>query len=454
MNFLNFLVSFNFPTSTTIRILLPLALILVISKLLTMGAKKIGIPQVIGMLFAGVLLGAITLIPGQRTTDNGSFTIFSSDSFAGLQILGQIGAIFIMFNAGLTTDIKQVKATGLSALIITSLGVIVPLLLGFAVGYILPAEEDTIHTIFRNLFFGVILTATSVSVTVAALRELGRLNSKIGTAIVSAAILDDIIGIIILSVITSLDATLVGGSSSNNLGSEIAWLIGKMVFFFAVAIGVGLLVRKLFVSLSKHYDHHRRIPIFAIVFCFLYSFFAEWLGLAAITGAFFAGLMISGIKDSTDYISRRTDILGYIMFTPVFFANVGINAMSYFIPSEGTPSFDLNYVLFGLAFVVAGLLGKLVGCFVGAKISRYNTKDSYRCGLGMMCRAEVCLISAAKGVEAGIIDGRIYPFLLILILVSSFITPILLKQSYKNEIYNDMHDYHGSEVNQGPSLDQ
>ena len=177
------------------EVLLPLALILFLSKILSIGSKKIGMPQVVGMLLTGVILGLITLIPNQ--------TIFGNTSMQGISFIAEIGVILIMFSAGLETNIKQIKETGFASIVITILGILTPMLFGFLVTGILPGGYGKEY-IFRNLFYGVILTATSVSVTVATLKELGKLNSKIGTAIVSAAILDDILGVIILSIIISL----------------------------------------------------------------------------------------------------------------------------------------------------------------------------------------------------------------------------------------------------------
>lgn len=420
--------NFMFMAIEAFEILLPLALILVVSKLLSIGSRKLGLPQVIGLLLTGVLLGLITLIPNQG--------IFTESSMEGITFIAEIGVILIMFSAGIETNVKQIKETGFAASVITILGIIVPMGLGILSAFVLPKVVDadgTINmtrTIFRNCFYGVILTATSVSVTIAALKELGKLNSKIGTAIVSAAILDDIIGVIILSVIVSLDEALVTGTG--NVGASIGIVLGKTLLFFVFAIGIGILLRILFKKLSSKYDHHRRIPIFAMAIAFFYAYAAEkWFGIADITGAFFAGLILSGNKDS-NYIERRADITSYLIFSPVFFAKVGLTSMSSF------SSINLSFLLFGVLFIISGILGKLLGCGLGAKLCKFDMRDSFRCGVGMMCRAEVCLICAQKGIDAGIIDGSIQPFILVLILLTSFVTPILLKQTYKHEIPSDV----------------
>jgi Kef-type K+ transport system membrane component KefB len=452
-------------------IFLPLALILVISKLLSIVCKKIGLPQVIGLLFTGVILGLITLIPLSGGLEEYAF--FSSDAMKGISIVAEIGVVLIMFSAGIETDLKQIKKTGVAALVITLLGVIVPMIFGFLSALLLnigKTPDFSVRAIFMYLFYGVILTATSVSVTIAALKELGKLNTPIGTAIVSSAILDDIIGVIILSVILSLDKAVAGtggvteasdfisylfklmlGDSFGDVGWSIGIVVIKTVLFFLFALGLGIPLRKLFKKISNKYDHHRRVPIFAIAVAFFYAYASEkWFGIADITGAFFAGLILSGTKD-TEYIERRTDIASYMIFTPVFFAKVGITSMSSF---TSTSDFTWQFVVFGIVFIIAGILGKFLGCGLGAKMCKFSLKDSIRCGAGMMCRAEVCLICAQKGIDANIISASIQPFVLLLILITSFITPIILKQSYKNEIASSYQELAFEENNQGPSLDQ
>ncbi len=448
--FLNLLATSDFEAY---KILIPIAMILLLSKLLSMGARRIGIPQVIGLLLTGVILGAVTLIP---FPDN--WRIISNDSASvGIAVLAEIGVVIIMFSAGLETDVKQIKKTGLAAIVITVLGVMVPMGLGFLASLILPAEETVTKTVFRNLFYGVILTATSVSVTIAALKELGKLNTKIGTAIVSAAILDDIIGVIILSVILSLDkAATVQGS---NASTEIIMVFVKTILFFVFAIGAGLIIRMIFKKLSNKYDHHRRIAIFSLAVAFAYAFIAEYLfGIADITGAFFAGLILSKMKD-TEYIEQKTDTSAWLLFTPVFFAKVGLSCMSSFTGGNGM---NLNFVIFGITFIFAGIAGKLLGCGIGAKITKYSFKDSFRCGVGMMCRAEVCLICAQKGIDNNIISASIQPFILVLILITSFVTPLLLKISYKHDeidmtpLYEGYNEETGETYQnyEGPSIDQ
>lgn len=394
-------------------ILLPLAMIFVLSKLLVKACEKYNIPGVVGMLLAGILIGLIEYIPGQE--------IITQDSVSGLGFLAKIGVVLILFNAGITTNLKQIKEVGTKALAITFAGVLVPMILGFVVACLCNGgfADMTKETLIKNLFYGVILTATSVSVTVAALTEMGKLHSTVGNTIVAAAIADDIIGIVVLSIVIALS-----GTEGNNESPTMVVL--KTVLFFVVVIVLGLIAHKVFGYVEKRFPHHRLIAIFGLSLCFFFAYGSEkWFGIADITGAYAAGLILSGMPE-TGYIERKSDILGYMIFTPVFFTNIGI--------SIRLSSINMGIIIFGVLFILAGLVGKVVGCGTLAKICGFSTKDSLKIGFGMMARAEVALICAQKGVDCGIIDPSIMPFIVILIIVSSFVTPICLRFLYKDEL--------------------
>lgn len=425
----------------TISLLLPLALILLLSKLLQMGCKKIKMPQVVGMLLAGIIIAFVDKIPGLNLLDD--------SARAGIKFLAEIGVVLIMFSAGLGTNLNSIKSSGVSAIVVTSLGVIVPMGLGFLVaglfngfgGTITLEDGLTVSKTWSNLFYGVILTATSVSVTVATLKEMHRLNGKAGTIIISAAILDDIIGVIVLSVVLSLSGA--GSSGENTLGSlmcsnDVVAVFLNVLFFFIFTIAIGIGIHYLFKYLNKKKPHTRRLPIFGLAFCFFMAFASEkFFGVADITGAYFAGLALAGIghhinpirdvlaDDTSDYIERKSDVLSYMIFSPIFFANVGINA--------DFSGLKATMIGFGCCYILAGLLGKVLGCGIGAKITGNHLKDSIRIGIGMMARAEVALICANKGIDAGLVDSGMSTFIVIMIIVSSFVTPLILKLTYKNE---------------------
>lgn len=406
-----------------------------------MGCKKIKMPQVVGMLLAGIIIAFVDKIPGLNLLDD--------SARAGIKFLAEIGVVLIMFSAGLGTNLNSIKSSGVSAIVVTSLGVIVPMGLGFLVaglfngfgGTITLEDGLTVSKTWSNLFYGVILTATSVSVTVATLKEMHRLNGKAGTIIISAAILDDIIGVIVLSVVLSLSGA--GSSGENTLGSlmcsnDVVAVFLNVLFFFIFTIAIGVGIHYLFKYLNKKKPHTRRLPIFGLAFCFFMAFASEkFFGVADITGAYFAGLALAGIghhinpirdvlaDDTSDYIERKSDVLSYMIFSPIFFANVGINA--------DFSGLKATMIGFGCCYILAGLLGKVLGCGIGAKITGNHLKDSIRIGIGMMARAEVALICANKGIDAGLVDSGMSTFIVIMIIVSSFVTPLILKLTYKNE---------------------
>lgn len=395
------------------NVLLPLALILIVSKFMVKLCEKIGLPSVVGMLITGILLGLINYIPNQE--------ILTSSAMEGIGFFAKIGVILIMFSAGLETDLQQIKKIGGPAVFITAAGVIFPMGLGFIAATLCNGGFGALthETLMQNLFYGTILTATSVSVSVATLRELGKLNSKVGSSIVASAIIDDVIGIIVLSFILAMGGD--GGSEGEN-----PWivLLKTLLFFIAVAI-LAFAGSRFFRMLDERFPHHRLIPILSLAFCFVVSYISEKVfGIADITGAYVVGLILSTNPDNK-YINRKSDVLGYMIFVPVFFANVGLST-----PFTG---FGSDMLLFGAAFILAGIAGKIIGCGGASLCCRYGFSDSLKVGVGMMARAEVALVTAQKGVEYGIIGGEIMPFIVVLIVVTSFLTPLALKGIYSRD---------------------
>lgn len=421
------------------EILLPLALILATTKALGLLAKKLGLPQVIGMLIGGLLLGLLKYIPSNTI----NHILFSDKIKEWLSVLGEIGVVLIMFSTGLGTNLNRLKSSGKASVVITCFGVIVPLLLGFLIAWgfgqiegvlpLLEKAENPFIKILGYLFYGAILTATSVSVTVSALKELGKLDTKVGTSIVAAAVIDDIIGIVILSVFTGLSG---GGKTDYNGYLPSFWVdapwwlvIIKIVLFFALAIGSGILIRKLFKHIEVKYPHNRRVPIYSLCICFLFAYIAEEIfGVADITGAYVAGLIIGGTLQETPYVEKRTDQIGYLVFSPIFFANIGLK-----LDFREGGGFTWMFLIFGILYVIIALISKVGGCYIASRICKYDRKDSLRVGIGMMVRAEVILICTEKGINANLIERNIYPFIFLIIILSSILAPFLLKLSYKKD---------------------
>ena len=286
------------------KYLLDLAIILLCTKALGLLTRRVQMPQVVGALLAGLLLGPAGV------------GILTETSF--LQSVAEIGVIVLMFCAGMETDIKELKACGKASFIIALCGVLVPLAGGFATAYFFNRpgmiESDASASIFlQNIFIGVILTATSVSITVETLKELGKLKTRSGNAILGAAIIDDILGIVALTIVTSISDPSV----------KIGMVMLKSVGFFVFAAVVGFIFYKLYKNwVDKANKEKHRHTIVAFVFCLLMAYIAEDIfGVADITGAFIAGLIISNVQRST-YLETKFDTLSYLLLSPVFFASI------------------------------------------------------------------------------------------------------------------------------------
>lgn len=386
-----------------VRFLLDLTILLFIAKVFGLVAKRIGVPEVVGQIVAGLLLGPAIL------------NIVTESDF--LQQMAEIGVMMIMFEAGLDTNLDEMRKTGIKAAVIAFMGVIVPITLGMVLymafyGFAGPGSDQFL----QGLFIGTIISATSVSITVAALKELGKLNDAVGTAITGAAIIDDVIGIVALTLVISLK----GGSGSANLGVVIL----KVAVFFACAVGSGLLVNRFMHWLDDHYPHTRRMPIASLCYCFLLGYIAEtYFGIADITGAYLAGVVLCNLSDR-DYIERRIDISAYMVFAPLFFTGIGLKT------SFG--SMNTKLVIFSVLFVLVALGAKVIGCGGSALFLGFKKKDALKIGIGMMSRGEVALITAQKGLAAGLLSADFFSAIILLIIVSSIVTPIFLKRVYSD----------------------
>ena len=379
-----------------------LAIIMVAAKIMGLAVRKLNVPQVVGEILAGLIIGPSILGFVQQ-----------SDF---LSQMAEIGVILLMFSAGLGTNLRDMAKTGLTAFLVACMGVFVPLLCGTLL-YMAFYGFDSIGSaeFYKALFIGTILTATSVSITVKALAEMGKLKTKLGTLIVSAAIIDDVIGIIVL--------TMVVGMSTGKGGSgQIIAVAVRSALFFVFSGGIGFVIYKIFKRLDAKYKHTQRIPILGLALCMFMAYAAErYFGVADITGAFVAGIILCNIQDA-DYIERKMNINSYMLFGPVFFAGIGLKTdVSHISP---------DIILFSVCFVIVGLIAKIIGCGITARLSRYSFGDSLKVGVGMMTRGEVALIVAQKGLSAKIIKPVFFTPVILLIIVSSILTPIALKMLY------------------------
>ncbi len=407
--------------SDTLKTIFTIAVILISTKLLGLLMRKMGLPQVVGSILAGILIGPT--IWGAFIPQNDFFPLEPEL----VTTFSEIGVILVLFSAGLETNLKQLKELGFTAFLVAMGGVIVPLALGTGVGmlFVYPDTKD----VFSAIFMGVIMCATSVGITVETLKELGKLNSKVGTIIVSAAIIDDVIGIIVLTVFMSVAGN--GGSSSpvldviNPDGNAIISILWMCVYF-VIAVGGGFFISKLFHNISeKHPDTHR-LPIYSLAVCFIYAVVAEVIfGVADITGAYIAGVVMSTNHRCAQYVDKKMEINSYVLFGPIFFAHIGMQ-----ISFDG---FSGEIFLFALIFVIAAIAGKIFGCMLTTKPFGFSWKDSMTVGVGMIARGEVALVVAQKGISSGLMDSTHLAVVVLLVLVSSVLCPLLLKALSKKD---------------------
>ena len=382
------------------RYLLDIAVILLMTKVFGLFSRRLQMPSVVGALVAGIILGPAVLNIVQPSQ------LINS--------LSEIGVIVLMFAAGLGTSIADLKKAGFKSFVIALLGVLVPL----GVGYVIGGFYNTSPNAWiGNLFLGVILTATSVGITVETLKEMGCMSTDSGNAILAAAVIDDVLGIVCLTLVSGM------ADSSVNIGE----VLFKIVLFFIFVIVVGVILHKIF---SWWFDHDsrgglQRYSITSFAFALLMAFCSEaFFGVADITGSFCAGLIISGTSQCS-YVTKRIGTLSYMLITPVFFASIGLKL------SPITWSWTLIEMVIVLCIVA--VLTKVMGCGLGALVCKYNMKQSLRIGCGMISRGEVALIVANKGMALGILPDFFVTPVLLCVVFTTIITPILLKFVYKKE---------------------
>ncbi len=360
-------------------------------------------PQVVGALLAGLILGPAGLKVLQETDF--------------LKSLAELGVVVIMFTAGMETDIHELRKTGKVGFLVALIGVIAPLLMGFGLTYFFYRGEA--NAFMKSFFVGVVLTATSVSITVETLQEIGKLQTKVGTTILAAALIDDILGLIALTIITSL-----AGADVN-----IFIVLGKIILFFLFVVVVGFGVSYVMTWYSKKVQHVNlhRFPIAAFVVCLIMAYVAEeFFGVADIIGAFSAGMVI-GSTPKAKYISSKFGPLSYLLLTPIFFASIGTIIV--------LPEMTSTLILFSILLIFVAVTSKLVGCGLGAKLNGFTMKESIQVGFGMVCRGEVTLIVANRGIDPklNLLNENLFGPIVIMIVFAALFTPIILKLIFKSE---------------------
>lgn len=383
------------------KTLLNITLILIFTKIAGSISKRFKMPEVLGALIAGVILGPLTLNLVQY--DN------------NLKLLSNLGVIFLMFLAGIETKVDDLKKAGFTSFIIAISGVIVPLILGTLYAYMF------FPNFYENLFIGVILTATSVSITVETLTEMGKLNSRSGINILGAAVIDDVLGLILISIVIALASE--PASYSGNANLSIIWTIIKILLFCVLSIISILYLPKYASKFLKFIRPGKAFLSYSIALGLLLAYIAEILGIAAITGAYIAGVFLSCMPHK-EYLERNIKSISSGFLSPIFFASVGIEANLNGLNSET--------ILISIVMFIVAILGKIIGCGFAARLVRLQKSEALQIGIGMISRGEVAIITANIGLQKHIISEEVFLPTLIVVILTTIITPILLKLSFSH----------------------
>ncbi|MCL1957874.1 MAG: cation:proton antiporter [Fibromonadales bacterium] len=369
-----------------------IALILLSTKFAGDLSVKLGQPSVLGKLIVGIVIGPAVL----GWIENSEL----------LTQLSNVGVILLMFIAGLETDLKELNENRNSSLAVAVGGIILPFVGGYAASLVMKMEQD------KAVFLGLLLCATSVSISVQTLRDLGKMKTRESTTILGAAVFDDILVVILLAF------------AMNFLGTNdisLTFIILKKVAFFVSIIliswkGVPIIMR----WLSPSHTSSESTISAALIICFSFAYFSESLGIAGIIGAFVAGIAVS----QTNYkheVEKSVEPIAYTMFVPVFFVSIGMR-----ITFDGIG----DRIWFTLALTVIAVLTKLIGCGFGAKITGFDIKSSAIIGAGMVSRGEVALIIAAMGLSSGLLAQDYFTAIVIVVILTTMITPPMLKYAF------------------------
>lgn len=369
-----------------------LTLILVASLVATLIARRIRIPAVVGQILIGIVLAPAALgwLQGGHT----------------IEVLSEIGVILLMFLAGLESDLGVLKKNFKPALLVALAGVLVPLLVFWGVTTMMGYAFST------AIFYGIVFAATSVSITVEVLQEYGKLSTKAGSIILGAAVVDDILAVLALSIFTSTQ------SSSGNLPKQFF-----MEFLFLIFL---VLVHK---SIPKVWRFVEKLPVYAknttaaLILCLVLSLLADAAGISAVIGSFFAGLALSQ-TDVSHKIEEYSSAIAYVVFIPVFFVSIAISVTFESI---------FEHPILILFFTLLAVLTKFIPAYFIGKSTGLTSSDSALVGTGMVSRGEMALIIAQIGLASQVINSDIYSELVIVIILSTLIAPFLIKLSLKKD---------------------
>lgn len=392
-----------------LNFVLAVAIIVTAAKTAGYLSTMIGQPSVLGELLAGLILGPTVLDMLNM------WPVFAHDEGLGeiIRMMGELGVIFLMMLAGLELHLSELLQSGKVSALSGTIGVILPFVLGWGTARLFGTSN------VEAVFIGLALSATSVSISAQTLLELNVLRSVVGLALLGAAVFDDILVILLLSV-----SSLVFGGGSGGLGS-ILMTVGAMVLYLAGASLLGIYVLPPLTETANRLPISQGLIAFVLVATLLYAWSAEIIGgMAPITGAFLVGLFLA----RTPYkprIEAGVSALAYGFFVPIFFVDIGLNA-------------DLRAVtgsawFFAIAITVVAVFSKIIGCGLGGLLSGFGRKDALRLGIGMVSRGEVGLIVAAFAAGQGLMSRENFSITVFMVIVATLITPPLLRAAYANE---------------------
>lgn len=405
--------------SISLQILLCIAVVIVTAKLAATGASRLGLPLVLGELLAGVVLGPSLLnIWGLHwqaptaTTPVSVAVIF--------RILADLGVVFLMFVAGLETDVTMMRSTVAPAFWAATGGVVLPMAGGYAL-----SRAFGLNTA-ESIFIGTILTATSVTITAQALMNLNQLRSRVGSTILGAAVIDDVLGLIVLSVVIALAPQM--ASNGDSSWSALATIILRMVVCLVTMGWLGPRVTRWALKQAARLHGHHTEAAVALAVAMLLAFEAQWVGgMAAITGSYLAGLFVA-MTPQQQRVSEDVRPMLNSFFGPVFFVSVGMEVNAWHVGGRAG---------FFVLLLIIAILGKILGCGMGAYSNGFSGRDSLTVGVGMIPRGEVGLITASLGWTAGLVTHDVYIQAVALVLLTTLITPALLRFTFPKMTLGD-----------------
>jgi len=382
------------------KFLLDIGLIILVVKLFTIITQRIQMPRLLGGLIAGILLGPSVL------------NIVQSSSI--LEVFTTLAIIFIMFLAGMETKLKGLFANTKKYFTISIVGIVIPLSLGFLI------STTYVQDFTTNLFLGLVLTSTSVSVTVESLMQLDKLHTKAGMAILGAGVVDDIIGIIFLSIILN------GG---NIALIPLTITLGQVLLFFLLAGGIGFVIYRIFEWLELSNKNNEKMPTFSLAFALILAFLAERFGVSGIIGAYIAGLIVGNTKKGS-MIKPKIELIVLLIFSPIFAASLGLKLDTF--------NFSLSNWIFIIVFAIIAIVGKIIGNNIGAKLCNYSKEDALNIGIGMACRGEIALVMLDAALESHLISNEIFSMMLVTLVIITFVAPILLQIRLKRDHFKEI----------------